>query len=66
MQHDASSGKDYILLPLTEDGYTRLTFLRVQDPQTGADNPWADTANPVTWAQLKGFVTVKQIQDAAS
>lgn len=66
VQHDAASGKDYILLPLTEDGYTRLTFLRVQDPQTGADNPWANTANPVTWAQLKGFVTVKQIQDAAS
>lgn len=43
----------YISIPLEEDYYTRLTFLRVQEPAEGTVNPWTGSVTP---DELKGFV----------
>lgn len=51
---DGEAGEKYILIPLEQDYYNRLTFLRVQDVAEGETNPW--TQNDITWDELEGFV----------
>lgn len=54
---DGENDKKYILLPLAEEYYARLIFLRVQDPAEGADNPW--TKGTVTLEELRSFVETR-------
>lgn len=57
-------GLQYILIPLAEEYYARLTFLRVQDPAEGAENPWTrTTGGAVTLSELRSFVTTSIIED---
>lgn len=48
-------GQQCIRIPLAEEYYARLTFLRVQDAAEDAENPW--TAGTVSREELESFVT---------
>lgn len=56
---DGAGGKKYILLPLAEEYYARLTFLRVQDPAAEEENPWE---NAVTAETLESFVKTSIVE----